>query len=614
LEDREGRRTRTPKAEACCDELSDHQKIWIAQGDRRGTATETNIVQRQAALSIGVDQYFWLFSGSLRRSARRRSNLTAAPRPSAVLAGMDPNTIALWFAGFQALRLFARSSRSSQHSMGWTAVSAFVLLTGAVGWLRFRELAGYVTFGLTVLLIMLPGWAHGVSARALRRSQYVRAYRFSRVAALLHPFDGWRQLPRLFRAFELAQSGNTAEAETLLAELSRGDGSVAETARAHRLRILERWEEIKTLAERAGASALSRDPSLFALYLRALGELEESERLAEFMLSQEATLLAGEVLEPAFLYLFVYTGHVELARQVLTAASPRYDEETRDAWLSLASLHAGNFEQARQGFTRLHRSQSAVIRESAKRHLGILAQENSYRPPTARTAHIVTHFARVFANRQNLILNRPVRHSERRVTFSLVLLNALIYAWGSYPLLLTATSEDFGGRWAFFAPDILSGDWWRMFSYMFVHANWLHLVMNLLGLWALGPFVERAFGRVRFGLIYLLSGFTGSVVYLCLAWYRVGEPQALVGASGCIMGLLGATAAVMLRAWLKQRAPMAKQILLRLLVVVALQVTFDYNTPQVAGLAHALGLLGGFVAGLLLHEGVSARRSVQALA
>ena len=139
-----------------------------------------------------------------------------------------------------------------------------------------------------------------------------------------------------------------------------------------------------------------------------------------------------------------------------------------------------------------------------------------------------------------------------------------------------------------------------MFSYMFVHANWLHLVMNLLGLWALGPFVERAFGRLRFSLIYLFSGFTGSVVYLCLAWYQVGEPHALVGASGCIMGLLGATGAVMLRAWLKHRAPMAKQILLRLLVVVALQVTFDYNTPQVAGLAHALGLLGGFIAGLLL--------------
>ena len=530
------------------------------------------------------------------------------------LLGMDPNIIALWFAGFQALRVFSRSARAARQGMGWTVVSALVLLTGAIGWLRFREVVGYVTFALTALLIMLPRWTQAMAARALKRSQHRRAYRFASIAAVLHPCDGWRELPSLFRAFELAHTGKIAEAEARLSALARGDGSVAATARAHRLRVLERWDELKALAESAGLAELRADPSLLILYLRALGELQESHQLAEFMLTQEASLFSGGVLEPAFLYLFVYTGHVELSRQVLASARSDYDEETREAWLALASLHAGNFEQARHAFSRLRQSKSLAIRERAERYLAILAQGPTYQPPTARTAHIVTHFARVFADRQNLILNRPAQRSERQVTFALVLVNALIYAWGSYPLMLVETSEAFGGRWAFVAEDILSGDWWRMFSYMFVHANWLHLVMNLLGLWALGPFVERAFGRLRFSLIYLFSGFTGSVVYLCLAWYQVGEPHALVGASGCIMGLLGATGAVMLRAWLKHRAPMAKQILLRLLVVVALQVTFDYNTPQVAGLAHALGLLGGLIAGLLLHEGVSARRSVQALA
>ena len=527
---------------------------------------------------------------------------------------MDPNTIALWFAGFHALRLFSRSARSSRHGMGWTAVSALILLTGAIGWLRFRDLVGYVTFALTVLLILLPWWAHGVAARAVRRSQYRRASRFSSIAALLHPLDGWPRVTRLFRAFELARVGKSARAESMFADLSHGDDSVAATARAHLLKLSGRWDEIKALAERAGPHALAHDPGLLIIYLRALGELDESHHLAEFMLAQESSLLAGEALEPAFLYLFVYTGHVELARQVLASASLGYDEDTRDAWLSLASFRAGNFEQARHGFFRLRRSSSKTIRERAEHYLAILAQANPYQPPSTRTAHIVTHFARIFADRQNLISMRPPQRSERRVTLALVLINALIYAWSSYPLLLTSSSEEFLERWAFIAPDILSGELWRMFSYLFVHANWLHLVMNLLALWALGPFVERAFGRLRFSLIYLFSGFAGSVVYLCLAWYQVGEPHLLVGASGCVMGLLGATGAVMLRAWLKQRAPMAKQILLRLLVVVALQVTFDYNTPQVAGLAHALGLLGGFVAGLLLHEGVSARRSVQALA
>ncbi|HEX3854232.1 MAG TPA: rhomboid family intramembrane serine protease, partial [Polyangiaceae bacterium] len=156
--------------------------------------------------------------------------------------------------------------------------------------------------------------------------------------------------------------------------------------------------------------------------------------------------------------------------------------------------------------------------------------------------------------------------------------------------------------------------WWRIFSYLFVHANILHLLMNMGGLWVLGPFVERAFGRLRFLVIYLTAGCTGSAVYLILTHLGLVQPEELVGASGCIMGLLGATGAIMLRAWVRQRAPIAKQIFFRLLLVVALQVYFDQTTPEVAGLAHALGLLGGFVSALLLSEIVSPRQSVQRFA
>jgi rhomboid protease GluP len=126
--------------------------------------------------------------------------------------------------------------------------------------------------------------------------------------------------------------------------------------------------------------------------------------------------------------------------------------------------------------------------------------------------------------------------------------------------------------------------------------------------------VERAFGRLRYAAIYLISGFTGSAVYLILTRLGVIQPDELVGASGCIMGLLGATGAIMLRAWIRQRASAARQIFLRLLLVVALQVYFDQTTPQVAGLAHALGLLGGFVSALILREVVSPQQSVERFA
>jgi len=59
-----------------------------------------------------------------------------------------------------------------------------------------------------------------------------------------------------------------------------------------------------------------------------------------------------------------------------------------------------------------------------------------------------------------------------------VVVNAAVYLLGSFPGLFE-TRPDFVERWAFVAPDILSGDWWRAFSYLFIHANALHLLMNL---------------------------------------------------------------------------------------------------------------------------------------
>ncbi|HEX3774349.1 MAG TPA: rhomboid family intramembrane serine protease, partial [Polyangiaceae bacterium] len=90
-----------------------------------------------------------------------------------------------------------------------------------------------------------------------------------------------------------------------------------------------------------------------------------------------------------------------------------------------------------------------------------------------------------------------------------------------------------------------------------------------------------------------------------LSLFNPAEPE-LVGASGCIMGLLGAHVAVMLRAWRRHRAPMAKQMLVRLMFIVALQVVFDQTTPQVAGLAHAVGLAAGFLCALALTDTLSA--------
>jgi rhomboid protease GluP len=71
----------------------------------------------------------------------------------------------------------------------------------------------------------------------------------------------------------------------------------------------------------------------------------------------------------------------------------------------------------------------------------------------------------------------------------------------------------------------------------------------------------------------------------------------LVGASGCIMGIVGAWAGFLLR---HRHAPHAKQRLANVAMIVAIQTAFDLSTPQVSMAAHLCGLIAGFFLGLIL--------------
>jgi membrane associated rhomboid family serine protease len=82
---------------------------------------------------------------------------------------------------------------------------------------------------------------------------------------------------------------------------------------------------------------------------------------------------------------------------------------------------------------------------------------------------------------------------------------------------------------------VAQGDWWRLVTAAFLHYGPVHLGMNMLVLWFIGPALEEYFGHVRYLLVYLAAGLAGSAGAL------MANPNALtVGASGAIWGLMGA--------------------------------------------------------------------------
>lgn len=159
-------------------------------------------------------------------------------------------------------------------------------------------------------------------------------------------------------------------------------------------------------------------------------------------------------------------------------------------------------------------------------------------------------------------------------------------------------------RWgANYGPLTKDGQWWRLAASVFLHFGLIHLAMNMWALWSAGGLVERLYGNAVFLAIYLFAGLTGSFASLYWNTDRVVS----AGASGAIFGVFGALAAFVLR----EPGSVPKSVLKNLagstLIFIVYSVAFGAAVSGIDNAAHAGGLAGGFLAGLLLSRPLERR-------
>jgi membrane associated rhomboid family serine protease len=140
---------------------------------------------------------------------------------------------------------------------------------------------------------------------------------------------------------------------------------------------------------------------------------------------------------------------------------------------------------------------------------------------------------------------------------------------------------------ALYGPLVAAGDWWRLFTAMFLHYGPIHLAFNMLALWFFGGAVEQAIGRSRYLLVYIVSGLAGSAGAL------VFTPNSVtVGASGAIFGILGA--ALVLE---RQRNYVLGG---GAIGIIVLNLVFTFAIPGISIGGHLGGLFGGALCMLAL--------------
>jgi rhomboid protease GluP len=158
-----------------------------------------------------------------------------------------------------------------------------------------------------------------------------------------------------------------------------------------------------------------------------------------------------------------------------------------------------------------------------------------------------------------------------------------------------------------FGPYTTDGDWWRLLTSLFIHFGVLHLVLNMWALAIFGPLVERLYGSANYLFIYLASGLIGGLV--SLSWHPFVNAA---GASGAILGIMGALLAAQLRAGETFPSNIVRPLRSTTLMFLAWTLYTGFASTGVDNAAHLGGLASGFTIGLAGARPVTGGKSYSA--
>lgn len=152
-----------------------------------------------------------------------------------------------------------------------------------------------------------------------------------------------------------------------------------------------------------------------------------------------------------------------------------------------------------------------------------------------------------------------------------------------------------------------AGGYFTIFTSMFLHGGWMHIVGNMLYLWIFGNNIEDSMGHLRFIIFYLVAGMVAAATHIA---FNPASMVPTVGASGAVSGVLGAYLILFPHARIKTMifliGPFFRIVFLPAWVLLIFWIGFQLLNqalspvdPRAGGVAYAAHI-GGFVAGLVL--------------
>lgn len=466
--------------------------------------------------------------------------------------------------------LLRREHKSELPYLGIVVVDLAILAVAfATG--HSASMVAIVAAACAGVLVLAPRLIDRAERNAFARDELGAALRAARVRELIVPGLGsTRRRRQIQNLIEARQGGADQVLRRLDGELSatqdRDDVTTLVLERATVLFMAGRYRECIEAAKTLGPAWPSEHPVLGVYLVRAHAELGE---LAEALAVLEAVEHGPATRDPGAL------GLLTQARLTLLAFAGRQ----RDVDRLLGGEASLLLSERARGF----------LHETARDHAHVVVDD-----ALGRTLDGVAARAAEGA--------RPLVRPRKRSHVTLALLGAILVVdlLVRHGHVLTDPATMALIRWgALWRPAVDAGEWWRLWTAMFLHGGIGHLLVNMYALYMLGRFCEEVFGPLRYFVTYVAAGLAGGVA----STLNTQQAGLSVGASGAIMGILGALIVVLILRRGTWPEAWRRALLWNLVLLGAIQIFIGFQLPMVDNAAHVGGMLGGGAMALIVAPG-----------
>ena len=188
-------------------------------------------------------------------------------------------------------------------------------------------------------------------------------------------------------------------------------------------------------------------------------------------------------------------------------------------------------------------------------------------------------------NEKSKVVDKIFSKKYPLITYIIMGINILLFIYSIF------ANYDVLARFGMYNPLIKEGEFYRLFTCMFLHVDIIHLACNMYSLYVLGPQVESFFGKWKFLFIYLVSGLCGSLLS-----FTFNIDILSVGASSAIFGLLGSV----LYFGYYYRTYLGNIVRSQIIPIIVLNLTIGFLSSGIDNFGHVGGLIGGVLSSMIV--------------